>query len=1267
MQQPLDPCRRFTCFTPRCCCTFEYLEFTTVRSREVLSTAMVGTMRPQWASKGTMRPPLKPTLSTTSRAQSPATSAFSNHEPRSRSPSAPLAAGTKRKEREYDQDVGEETNIHVVVRCRGRSEREVRENSGVVVSTNGVKGKAVELSMGPNAISNKTYHFDKVFSPAADQSIIYEDVVSPVLSETLAGYNCTIFAYGQTGTGKTYTMSGDMTDTLGLLSDAAGIIPRVLYSLFSKIEADQLECSVKCSFIELYNEELRDLISPEDNAKLKIYDDASRKNHAATLVQGMEECYIKSASAGIKLLQHGSYRRQVAATKCNDLSSRSHTVFTITTYIRTPSETGEDLICSGKLNLVDLAGSENIQRSGAENKRAAEAGLINKSLLTLGRVINALVDKSSHVPYRESKLTRLLQDSLGGRTKTCIIATVSPAKSNLEETISTLDYAFRAKNIRNKPQVNSTFSKKTLLKEFTTEIEKLKSELIATRQRNGVYLSNEQYEEITVESESRRILSDEQKARIETMEASLRSKVQDLFNLTNNFQILRRDNDSIKSTLEGLRLALKETEEVLVTTKGNLVDETEARRVHQSTGDALRMMSQQLRSSLKESVGDVNNLHGKVDRISALQALNGGSWDSSATKSTQLSESIDFRTESFQTELAGATSDVTRKITDHVKNQLKQLSSCQETLTARLCAYDDADRVSTTKTEESRDAMNLVLEEIKTLRDDVKAKVGEGLQGLSSAAETISADVISELDTFHTDLHASYAGLGRDFKALFDDLGGQLMSQREEITKLRGALEESEVRSELFRRQAAANIENFVMEERQAAQNNRNELLADFALLMEKHGSRSQERLAERLEPVKTELVESSNSFQAASQSNYDLIDNWLSQESGLLERVTTSRDTLKARMKSDWTTIASRNASIQNATKSVHAETVKIVDAQLQQMATQMQDLDAFVARARSQNNEHHVDCEERSHSLRQNVHETFEALQTELQQHSTDLTLFEKESMVVVEGISNGIVGPYVEQTCDSLDKIRTQLQQRMTKYTVTGETPQRKDYMIPSSPAPMHTTPSIPKTVDRNKSPRKFTSPRKLRSPTKLKVWSPSKDNNIKRDNTITSPTRKAIGAQPVPPLPAPTSAGLREIDINLMPVSTTTAPLHHGHPSSTPPTNKPTATTTVTATTSSIQQPPLKRHATIANGIGAASELQLSGVANSNTSTIRLPTKTADGAPVTTTSSAKRVRRATGGREKENLTTGSVKFVDFAQSVGASGGGSAGRRLRSSPPQ
>jgi kinesin family member 11 len=158
------------------------------------------------------------------------------------------------------------------------------------------------------------------------------------------------------------------------------------------------------------------------------------------------------------------------------MCSRSHTVFTVTVYLKEATE-GEDMLRVGKLNLVDLAGSESIGRSGAKNDRAREAGMINQSLLTLGRVINALVERSQHVPYRESKLTRLLQDSLGGRTKTCIIATISPAKVNIDETISTLDYASKAKSIHNKPQINQTMTKRTLIKEYVTEIQKLKGDL----------------------------------------------------------------------------------------------------------------------------------------------------------------------------------------------------------------------------------------------------------------------------------------------------------------------------------------------------------------------------------------------------------------------------------------------------------------------------------------------------------------------------------------------------------------------------------------------------------------------------------------------------------------------------------------------------------------------------------------------------------------------------------------------------------------------
>ena len=565
----------------------------------------------------------------------------------------------------------------------------------------------------------------------------------------LAGYNCTIFAYGQTGTGKTYTMSGDMSDALGLISDSAGIVPRVLHSLFRKLEADDGESSVKCSFIELYNEELRDLLSLDDSTKLKIYDDAQKKGHSATLVQGMEEAYIKSAADGIKLLQDGSHKRQVAATKCNDLSSRSHTVFTVTAYVKRSTETGEDFVSAGKLNLVDLAGSENIQRSGAENKRAAEAGLINKSLLTLGRVINALVERGSHIPYRESKLTRLLQDSLGGRTKTCIIATVSPAKSNLEETISTLDYAFRAKNIRNKPQVNQMISKKTLLREFTAEIEKIKGELVAARHKDGVYLSLEKHDEILGESESRRILNEEQAQRIETMEVSLRNKVQELFTLTNNFTSLKKDNDGTRQLLEDTRGVLEKTELVLVDTRHTLAKESELRKAHQATEAQLQDVGGQLISTLARTTSDVARLHSKVERKVDLQTQNRQGWQRSQSQVSEVTQLVESRLGGFQKQQDELVTRLSRRMQSFVEEELQKLGATQTLLEGKVESFEASEKEVIQQSTGAKEDMNYVLEEIKELREDVKRKVGEGLSGLSAAAGRISAEVINELGVFH--------------------------------------------------------------------------------------------------------------------------------------------------------------------------------------------------------------------------------------------------------------------------------------------------------------------------------------------------------------------------------------------------------------------------------------------------------------------------------------------------------------------------------------
>ena len=573
----------------------------------------------------------------------------------------------------------------------------------------------------------------------------------------LAGYNCTIFAYGQTGTGKTYTMSGDMAETMGMLSDEAGIIPRVLQQLFNKLKIDDREHLVKCSFIELYNEELRDLLSVDENAKLKIYDDASRRGHAGTIVQGMEEKHIKDASEGIKVLQDGSLKRQVAATKCNDLSSRSHTVFTITAYVKKTNDQGVgDFVGAGKLNLVDLAGSENIQRSGAENKRAAEAGLINKSLLTLGRVINALVDRSAHIPYRESKLTRLLQDSLGGRTKTCIIATISPAKANLEETISTLDYAFRAKNIKNKPQANPMLNKMMLLNDFANEIEKLKGELISTRQRNGVYLSNDAYEELEAQNESRRIVLEDQGAKIETLETNLRNKTHELFSLTTTFMGLKKDHEGTRAQLDDTKGVLDQTEIVLSATRRTLAEETRIRKAHERTEEKLTEIGGQLISKLHKTVHDVSGLRAKNKRKSDLQSLNRAAWGMSQAQVADVTFMVERRVLEFQEEQEEHVSSVSQRMGTFVAEELQKLSSTQSFLDEHLNTFSESKRQLLEEKQKSKADMDEVLEEIQVIRDTVKDKMGERLQVMSKAAEKISGDVVQEMATFHSQVRAPH-------------------------------------------------------------------------------------------------------------------------------------------------------------------------------------------------------------------------------------------------------------------------------------------------------------------------------------------------------------------------------------------------------------------------------------------------------------------------------------------------------------------------------
>ena len=398
-------------------------------------------------------------------------------------------------------------NVNVVVRCRPQNKREKRGRESVIVQCDTHNASISVNTMERKSHLTKKFNFDKVFNQYATQEEVYTSVVAPVVHEVLEGFNCTVFAYGQTGTGKTHTMEGQIDNP-----ELKGIIPRAVEHIFETLDArKETEYSVKVSFLELYNEQLEDLLvkSSQSSSSNSMIPDPDSSAHQqlrlcedkqkGVVVQNLENVLVNEPKEIYQQLNYALNKRKVSETKMNKQSSRSHCVFTMTIHTKESNGAGEDVLKVGKLHLVDLAGSECVARSGATGDRKREAGNINQSLLTLGRVISALVEKRGHIPYRDSKLTRLLQESLGGRAKTTIIATISPSSDANDETLSTLSYASRAKNIQNKPQVNQRMAKRTLIKEYCVEIDRIKQELQAAREKNGVHLPKDRYDSMVQE------------------------------------------------------------------------------------------------------------------------------------------------------------------------------------------------------------------------------------------------------------------------------------------------------------------------------------------------------------------------------------------------------------------------------------------------------------------------------------------------------------------------------------------------------------------------------------------------------------------------------------------------------------------------------------------------------------------------------------------------------------------------------------------------
>lgn len=771
-------------------------------------------------------------------------------------------------------------NVQVYLRVRPTNAREKLIRSQEVVDV--VSSREVMLK--PTLLDTRTskkFTFDRAFDVNSKQHEVYQAVVAPYIEEVLAGFNCTVFAYGQTGTGKTFTMVGEEQPELSSGWDddtKTGIIPRALNHLFDELRMTELEFSMRISYLELYNEELCDLLSTDDAVKIRIYDDVNKKG--SVIVQGLEEVLVHSKDDVYKLLAKGQERRRTASTLMNAQSSRSHTIFSIIVHIKENGMEGEELLKIGKLNLVDLAGSENITKAGNEKGiRTRESVNINQSLLTLGRVITALVERTPHIPYRESKLTRLLQESLGGRTKTSIIATISPGHKDFEETLSTLEYAHRAKNIQNKPEANQKLSKKTVIKEYTEEIDRLKRELLATRDKNGIYLPEETYNEMLYKSEA---------------------ATKELNDKVLLIKVLKEDLAKKEAIFKEVSLSLVEKEEILRKTEGDLcvtkhelvstkrsLNKTKRRYAEKKviidrqikTEEALTGQAKELIEVVEDVKADTDGLHATIDRRKETDARN-------QTVCEQFVDQMRTRMQSMQNNVTTLTADcsqITSSISRDWERYLAKQDALQEDTRARIGALE---KLAEGGLAEGASLVEVFQKEHSQWTEE-QLKVVEGCAGIvDQAIETLRSTIGVNVEALRKILEEQQ---GAQRKLLESTLESCRRSDEQCLAFANGQRKNLDEMDRLMVRfsESGVQVERFVERSKESAQKRMDQLTAFYNKMCEE--MRAEEAGLDKLRSVCEEVREAKGAGQQLISTGVTQVEESIRQRTASAEQLEES------------------------------------------------------------------------------------------------------------------------------------------------------------------------------------------------------------------------------------------------------------------------------------------------------------------------------------------------------------------------------------------